>query len=113
MDWVAVALVLVVITGSILRVLMGRMGGALATGGITGVVAYFITHVLPIAVGVAVLGVVLSLLFGGFGGPRGWSSRGRSGGGGWTSGWGGGGFGGGGFRGGGGGFGGGGASGSW
>jgi uncharacterized protein len=112
-DWITVALILVVIGGSILRVVMGRMGGALATGGIAGTIAYFITHLLAVAAGVAVAGFVLALLFGGFGGPRGWSSHGRSGGGGWSSGWSGGGSGGGGFSGGGGGFGGGGASGSW
>ena len=117
-DWIAVALVLIVIGGGVLRVLLGRMGGALATGGISGVLAYFITHVLPIAGLVGLAGFVLALLFGGFGGPRGWVSRGRHGGfSGWTGGGlGGGGFsggGGGGFSGGGGGFGGGGASGSW
>ncbi|HEY4645714.1 MAG TPA: YgcG family protein [Steroidobacteraceae bacterium] len=117
-DWATVALVLVVIGGSILRVLLGRMGGALATGGITGAIAYVITRLLPVAASVALAGFILALIFGGFGGPRGWTSRGRRGGGGWSSGWGGGGFGGGGsggggFSGGGGGFGGGGASGSW
>ncbi len=116
-DWLVVALVLAVIGGGILRVLFGRMGGAAATGGITGIVVYLITHIVPIAAGIGVLGFFLALLFGGFGGPRGWSSRGRGGGsGGWSTGWGGGGFGGGGgggFSGGGGGFGGGGASGSW
>jgi len=117
-DWFTVVLVLVVIGGSIMRVLFGRLGGAFATGGIAGVVAYFITHVLPVAAGAGVVGFILALLFGVFGGPGGWSSRGRRGGG-WNSGWGGGGFGGGGFgggggfSGGGGGFGGGGASGSW
>ncbi len=119
-DWLVVALVLTVIGGSILRVLFGRMGGAFATGGITAVVTYLITHILPIAAVIGVLGFILALMFGGFGGPRGWSNRGRGGGnGGWSTGWGGGGFGGGsfggggGFSGGGGGFGGGGASGSW
>ena len=117
-DWATVALVLAVIGGSILRVLLGRMGGALATGGITGAIAYVITRLLPVAASVALAGFILALIFGGFGGPRGWTSRGRRGSGGWSSGWGGGGFGGGGsggggFSGGGGGFGGGGASGSW
>jgi uncharacterized protein len=117
-DWVTVALVLVVIAGSVLRLLFGRMGGALATGGIAGVIAYFITRLLAIAAGVALAGFILTLLFGRFGGPRGWSSHRRGGDGGWSGGWGGGGFGGGGFggggfSGGGGGFGGGGASGSW
>jgi uncharacterized protein len=116
-QWLTTILVLVVIGGSILRAIFGRTGGAIATGGVTGLIAYVITRVLPVAAGVGVVGFLLALLFGGFGGPRGWSSRGRSGwGGGWTGGggFGGGGFGGGGgFSGGGGGFGGGGASGSW
>ena len=115
-DWFVVALVLIVIGGGVLRALLGRMGGALATGGIAGALAYLITRILPIAGVVGVAGFILALLFGGFGGPRGWVSRGRHGGfGGWTGGGLGGGSigGGGGFSGGGGGFGGGGASGSW
>jgi uncharacterized protein len=118
MDWIAVILVLIVIGGGVLRVLLGRVGGALATGGITGTIVYFLTHVLPIAGVAGLVGFVLALIFAGFGGPRGWVSRGRRGG---FSGWSGGGIGGGGFGGGGGGFsggggggfGGGGASGSW
>jgi uncharacterized protein len=120
-DWLFIALVLFVIGGGVLRALLGRMGGALATGGIAGTLAYFITKVLPIAGFVGLAGFIVALLFGGFGGPGGWVSRGRRGGfGGWTDGgFGGGGLGGGsfggggGFSGGGGGFGGGGASGSW
>jgi uncharacterized protein len=119
MEWLTTVLVLIVIGGTILRRIFGRTFGALATGGVSGLIAYVLTHVLPVAAGVAVLGFFLAMLFGGFGGPSGWSSRGRSGwGSGWGGGWGGGGFGGGmggggGFSGGGGGFGGGGASGSW
>jgi uncharacterized protein len=117
-DWFTILLVLIVIGGGVLRVLLGRMGGALATGGIAGTLAYFMTHILPIAGFVGLAGFILALVFGGFGGPRGWVSRGRGGGfGGWTGGGGlgGGSFGGGGggFSGGGGSFGGGGASGSW
>jgi uncharacterized protein len=117
-DGIAVALVLIVIGGGVLRVLLGRTGGALATGGIAGVLAYFITRLLVVAGFIGVVGFIVALLFGGFSGPRGWVSRGRRGGfSGWTGGggFGGGGFGGGGggFSGGGGGFGGGGASGSW
>jgi uncharacterized protein len=117
-DWVFIALVLVVIGGGILRAFFGRTGGALATGAVAGTFAYLFTRILAIAGFVGIAGFILSLLFGGFGGPRGWVNHGRRGGfGGWTSGGGlgGGGFGGGGggFGGGGGGFGGGGASGSW
>ena len=118
-EWLTTALVLTIIGGTILRRIFGRTVGALATGGISGFIAYVITHVIPIAAGVAAVGFFLAMLFGGFGGPSGWSSRGRGGmGSSWGGGWGGGGFGGGmggggGFSGGGGGFGGGGASGSW
>jgi uncharacterized protein len=116
-DWFLVALILIVIGGGVLRVLFGRMGGALATGAFAGGFAYLLTRILVIAGFIGVAGFILALLFGGFGGPRGWVSRGRRGGfSGWsTGGFGGGGFGGGGggFSGGGGGFGGGGASGSW
>jgi uncharacterized protein len=119
MEWLTTALVLIIIGGTILRRMFGRTFGALATGGVSGFIAYVITHVIPIAAGVAAIGFFLAMLFGGFGGPSGWSSRGRGGrGSAWGGGWGGGGFGGGmggggGFSGGGGGFGGGGASGSW
>ncbi|HZF25184.1 MAG TPA: YgcG family protein [Steroidobacteraceae bacterium] len=118
-QWLTTALILVVIAASFLRAIFGRTFGAVATGGVSGLIAYVITHVIPIAAGIAALGFFIALLFGGFGGPRGWSNRGRGGIGGWGN-WGGGGFGGGGsfgggggFSGGGGGFGGGGASGSW
>ncbi len=118
-EWLTTTLVLIIIGGTILRRIFGRTIGALATGGVSGFIAYVLTHVIPVAAGVAAIGFFLAMLFGGFGGPSGWSSRGRSGmGSGWGGGWGGGGFGGGmggggGFSGGGGGFGGGGASGSW
>lgn len=112
-NWLIVVLVLMVIGASALRAVFGRTGGALATGGVVGVVTYIMTRLLPFAAIFAVVGFVVALLFGVTGGPRGWSSGGRHGGGGWTGGWGGssggGGFGGGG----GGGFGGGGASGGW
>jgi uncharacterized protein len=101
-----------------LRGFLGRGGGAVATGGITGVLAYGLTHLLPIAGFAAGIAFLFTLLAGGGGGA--WTNPSRRGyrGGGW-GGWGGGGFGGGGF--GGGGFGGGGggrsggggASGGW
>lgn len=108
----------VVFVGSaVLRALFGRALGSVATGGVTGVIAWWLTLVLGLSVGVGIVALIASLLLG-FGGGSRWSSRpGR---GGWTSGgWGGigsgGGFGrgGGGFGGGGGSFGGGGASGRW
>jgi len=88
--------------------------------GLTGVLAYFITHLLPIAGFAAGIAFLFTLLTGGGGG--GWTNSSRRGyrGGGWGGGgfggggFGGGGFGGGGFGGGGGGrSGGGGASGGW
>jgi uncharacterized protein len=109
----------VFIGASILRRLFGRGGGALATGGLTAVLAWVLTHLVPLAIFAGAIGLVFSLFTGMFGNA--WSSGGRGsrggwGGGGFGGGWGGGGFGGGGggFGGGGGGMsGGGGASGSW
>jgi uncharacterized protein len=100
------------IGAGILRSMVGRKFSALATGGITGVLAFVFTTSVLIAVvaGIAALGYALfagvSLPRGGSGGRGGWGGGGRGGG------WGGG--GGGGFSSGGGGnFGGGGASGRW
>jgi uncharacterized protein len=113
----------VLVIGAILRAVLGRTVGSLATGGLTGGAIWLLSHVL----GLAMAGGVLAWLFamfmgrvarggwprsgGGFGGP-GWMG-GLGGGGLRSGGFRGGGFGGGGFRGGGGGFGGGGASGRW
>jgi len=115
--------VFVLVGGSILRRVFGRVGGALATGGLVGALTWVLVGILGLALGAGVVAFIFALLggFGGFGGGPGrggWYSR-RHG-----SGWGhpggfGGGFGGrgggfgGGWSGGGGGFGGGGASGSW
>jgi uncharacterized protein len=108
-------LFMVVLVGStILRAIFGRALGSLATGGVAGGLAWWVTQALGLSVGVGLVGIVLSLALG-FGGGGRWSSGPRHGG--WTTGgWGGGGFGGGGgggFSGGGGSFGGGGASGRW
>ena len=100
------------VASSILRSLLGRVGGAAATGGLLGIVGWFFSQIVLAAVGVAFVGFLLSLVFGTRG--PGWSSGGRGGfGGGFGGLGGGGGFGGGGFGGGGGSFGGGGASGRW
>jgi uncharacterized protein len=102
--------------GSILRRLLGRVGGALATGGLLGLLAWALVGVLAVALFVGVVGFILALLggLGGGGGGNGWSSRRHGGGWGHPGGFGGGfGGGGGGWSGGGGGFGGGGASGRW
>lgn len=100
---------------AVLRALLGRALGSVATGVVAGSFAWWLTKLLGLAVGVGILGLVVALVLG-FGGGGRWSSRPRHGG--WSSGgWGrGGGFGGGrggGFGGGGGSFGGGGASGRW
>jgi uncharacterized protein len=110
-------LVVVCVASGVLRSLLGRLVGSLATGGLAGFIAWLLSHLLPIGVGAGVLGFLFALLLGS---SRGWSS----GGGGWGGGFGGlggglggsggrGGGSGGGFSGGGGGFNGGGASGSW
>lgn len=107
-----VVFVLAVVLGGILRRMLGRLPGALATGGIAATVTWFLVSALGLAVFMGAVGFVVALLGGGAGG---WASgpRGRHGGG-FGGGLGGGfGGGGGGFRGGGGGFGGGGASGRW
>ena len=108
-------LLAVVFVGSgILRGLLGRGPGSLATGAVAGGFAWWITQLLAISIGVGLIAVVVSLFLA-FGGGGRWSSRPGRGGwmpGGWTSG-GFGGGGGGGFSGGGGSFGGGGASGRW
>jgi uncharacterized protein len=107
----------VLVGGAILRALLGRTLGALATGGLAGGVVWLVSQILGFAILAGVIAGVVSLVAGiasSVGGGRrgGW-------GGGFGGGLGGGGFGGGGFRGGGGfgggggGFGGGGASGRW
>ena len=102
---------------SVLRAMFGRVFGAVATGGIVGVVTWFFVSLLGAAIGAGALAFVIALMAG-LGGGR-WSTGGYYGGGGLGgggfggSGGGGWGGGGGGFGGGGGGFGGGGASGSW
>lgn len=102
-----------VVAGTVLRGIFGRLLGSGIAGGIMGAIAWTVTHGLAIAIGAALLMFLLVLVFGaGRGGRGGWSSGGFGGSrGGWS---GGGGFGGGGgVGGGGGGFGGGGASGGW
>ena len=111
-----ILLMMVVVFSSVLRGMLGRVGGATATAGLAGVIAWFLTSVLAVSIGAGVLAFLFTLLGGGSGG--GWSSGRRGGfggglGGGFGGGWSGGGGGGGGWSGGGGGFSGGGASGRW
>jgi len=118
-------LVVVFVASGVLRAVFGRMLGSVATGGLAGVMAWLLSHLIPIGVGAGFIAFVFALLAGSA--TRGWTTGGRGSGGGLGGGFGagfggglgsglggGGGGGGGGFSGGGGGgFSGGGASGSW
>jgi uncharacterized protein len=108
--------VVVFVAAGVLRSLLGRLFGSLATGGLAGVIAWAVSHILPLGLGAGVLGFLFAMLLGS---SRGWAAGGGGwggfGGGGFGGGFGGrgGGGGGGGFSGGGGTSSGGGASGSW
>jgi uncharacterized protein len=112
-----VLLVFALVGGAILRRLFGRVGGALATGGLVGFITWLIIGIVAMSIFAGVIAFIFSVVGGGTGGGpggRGWYSHRRGGGSAFPGSFGGGGFGGGGgFSGGGGGFGGGGASGSW
>jgi uncharacterized protein len=100
--------ILALAVGGVLRSALGKVPGSLVTGGVVGVIAWFVVGAMSMALGAAVIALFVTLLGGGMGG------RGIGGLGGYYGGGGrGGGGGGGGFSGGGGGFGGGGASGRW
>lgn len=106
--YVPVIFILALVVGSILRALLGRLAGAIVTGGLVTFLAWAFVGAVSLALLAGVLALIFTLVGGGMRGLAG----GRYGGG---LGGGGGGFGGGGggFSGGGGGFGGGGASGRW
>ena len=111
---IPIAFMLALVVGGVLRRMLGRFPGAVATGGVIGGLAWFVLGALSLAIVAGIIGFVFTLLGGGMvGRPGGW----QSGRGGFPGGFGGGGFGGGGggggFSGGGGSFGGGGASGRW
>lgn len=111
-----ILILLALVVGTVLRSVLGRFPGALATGGVVGVLAWLVAGTAAIALAAGVIALLFTLLTGGtggrgagghyLGGYRGGLGRGGFGGGGFGSG-------GGGFSGGGGGFGGGGASGRW
>jgi len=105
------------VVGAVSKGILGNKLGALATGGVAGVIAMTLTASLWIAGVAGVLALLFTLLQGtrahGFGGSRSHGSWGHGGGFGSGSGSGSGGFGGGFSSGGGGDFGGGGASGDW
>jgi uncharacterized protein len=90
----------------VLQIVLGRLFGALVTGGVVSVVGWMLAGGISVVLIAGVIAFLYTLLAGAMGGRA-------LGGGGLGGGFGGGGFGGGGFSGGGGGFGGGGASGNW
>lgn len=105
-DLIGLLFFVVLAVSAMLRAILGRFLGSLATGSVIGAVAWFASGTLLAAIGAGVLAFIFALVLG-FVPASALSSRGRRGG--FGSGhWGGGGFGGGG-----GGFGGGGASGRW
>ena len=103
-QYVPVILILALVIGGVLRAVLGRLPGALVTGGAVAVLAWLFAGAVSIALIAGVIALFFTLLGGGMGGYGVGGHRGGSGIGG---------FGGGGFSGGGGGFGGGGASGRW
>lgn len=103
-QYAPIVFILAIVVGGVLRAALGRVPGALVTGGAVAVLAWFVAGAVSVALVAGVMALFVTLLGGGMGG------RGL---GGYHGGAGRGGFGGGGFRGGGGGFGGGGASGRW
>jgi uncharacterized protein len=106
-------LLLMIVVGGLLRSVLGRLPGAVVTGGALSLLVWLFVGTLGIAVVAGLIAFFFTLLGGGMGGPRvlgGFGGFGGGWGGGFSGGFGGG---GGGFSGGGGGFGGGGASGRW
>ena len=103
-QYAPVLFILALAVGGVLRAVLGNVPGALVTGGVVAVIAWFVVGAVSMALGAGVVALFVTLLGGGM------SGRAFGGLGGY---YGGGGRGGGGFSGGGGGFGGGGASGRW
>jgi uncharacterized protein len=103
-QYTPILFVLALAVGGVLRAVLGKVPGALVTGGVVGTIAWFLVGAASIALMAGVVALVVTLLGGGMVGRGlgGYYGGGRGGLGG-----------GGGFRGGGGGFGGGGASGRW
>ncbi len=113
-----IILLLALVVGTVLRSVLGRVPGALASGGAVAFIAWLVAGTAVVALAAGVIALLFTLLTGGMGG-RGTGGHylggyhGGLGRGGLGGSFGRGGFGGGGFGGGGGGFGGGGASGRW
>ncbi|MFZ6643093.1 TPM domain-containing protein [Undibacterium sp. TC4M20W] len=105
-QYAPILFVLALVVGGVLRAVFGRLPGAIITGGVVGVIAWFVIGAVSMAIVAAIVAMVFSLFSGvlgarGIGAYYGGSGRGGFGGSG------------GGFSGGGGSFGGGGASGRW
>ena len=100
-QYAPIVFILAIVVGGVLRAALGRIPGALVTGGAVTVLAWFVAGAASVALLAGVMALFVTLLGGGM---RGHGLGGYHGGGG---------RGGGGFSGGGGGFGGGGASGRW
>jgi len=98
-----VIFILVLVVGGLLRSVLGRLPGAIVTGGAVAAIAWFFAGAVSVALGAGVIALLFTLVSGGMGGHGMGGFYGGHGRGGFT--------GGGGFGGGGGGFGGGGASG--
>jgi uncharacterized protein len=107
-QYVPIIFILALVVGGFLRSLIGRVPGAIATGGVMAFVAWLFAGAISTALVAGVIALLFTLLSGGMGGHGVGHHRGGFG----TGGFGGG-TRGGGFGGGGGGFGGGGASGRW
>ena len=106
-QYAPIIFILALVLGGVLRSTLGKVPGALVTGGVIAVVAWFVVGALSVALVAGVMGLFFTLLSGGMrghglGGYYGAGALGGRGG-----------MGGGGFSGGGGGFGGGGSSGRW
>ena len=108
-QYVPIIFILALVVGGLLRSMIGKVPGAIATGGAVAFVAWLFAGAVSIALVAGVMALFFTLLSGGMGGHGVGGHRGGFG----TGGFGGGSRGGGGFGGGGGGFGGGGASGRW
>ena len=107
-QYAPVLFILALAVGGILRTALGKVPGAVVTGGVVAAIAWFIVGAVSIALGAGAIALIVTLLGSGMGGRGGLGGLG-----GYYGGGGRGGGGGGGFSGGGGGFGGGGASGRW
>ena len=105
-QYAPIVFILALALGGVLRSTLGKVPGALVTGGVIAIVAWFVVGALSVALVAGVMGLFFTLLSGGM---RGHGLGGYYG----AGGLGGRGMGGGGFSGGGGGFGGGGSSGRW